>query len=72
MKQGRLEPVRGLCAMALDASDDNPELALLVAVRFTRWKMIAAGELEQLPFERPVPVEILRATEDEAAEAALA
>lgn len=50
----------GMIDRCLEAAAGDPDLALVYAVRVTRWRMIARGELIPHPSE-PLPVEVRHA-----------
>lgn len=50
----------GLAERCLDAAGGDPELGLVYAIRATRWKLIASGDLQPGPNEQ-LPLEVRRA-----------
>jgi len=57
---------RGLADRCLDAAGNDPALALVYAIRATRWRMIAAGTIDP-GVDEPLPAEVRRARRDRAA-----
>jgi hypothetical protein len=60
---------RSLADRCLDAAGGDPALALVYAIRVTRWRMIVAGTIDPAVGE-PLPVEVRRARRHAAAQLA--